>query len=305
MSIARNLLSEIYIIADDLSGAADAGVSLLAGKRRVRICLDTDHPWDFALGSNIVQVLLTDTRKLNSAAASTLVEQVLRPLRNRDGVLIYQKIDSTMRGNVGAEIETTLKTLGRRIAVLTPTFPETNRVVCEGRLVVEGRPVTLTQYANDPRDPIRHDLVKDIIAETSSALKIFNAGPVDLLKTINEVGRGEDLNCVVVDSESDKDLEKIATVLSQLSQVLPVGSAGLAKHLASRWTPGELVSLKLSSENLPERILVASGSANIRSHAQIHELMRAMGVPFIYLDAPSLLRPIEAETIMSQTTERL
>src|SRR5271154_1173900 len=98
MSIARSVSPQIYIIADDLSGAADAGVSFLAGTRRVRICLDTEHPWDFALGVDTVQVLLTDTRKLSAAASSALVEQVLRPLRGREGSMIYQKIDSTMRG---------------------------------------------------------------------------------------------------------------------------------------------------------------------------------------------------------------
>jgi uncharacterized protein YgbK (DUF1537 family) len=52
--------------------------------------------------------------------------------------LVFKKIDSTLRGNVRAEISAAMAAFNRRTAVITPAFPDMGRRVCGGYLHVDG-----------------------------------------------------------------------------------------------------------------------------------------------------------------------
>jgi uncharacterized protein YgbK (DUF1537 family) len=53
--------------------------------------------------------------------------------------LIFKKIDSTLRGNIRAEIRAAMAAFNRRIAIVTPAFPDMGRRVRDGYLHVDGQ----------------------------------------------------------------------------------------------------------------------------------------------------------------------
>src|SRR5690606_42049218 len=67
------------------------------------------------------------------------VEQASIRLKEAGVVPIYKKIDSTMRGNVGTEVEAVMDVFGLRLAVICPAFPANRRVVAGGYLLVDGQ----------------------------------------------------------------------------------------------------------------------------------------------------------------------
>jgi uncharacterized protein YgbK (DUF1537 family) len=64
----------------------------------------------------------------------------LRGLANRaaQADLIFKKIDSTMRGNIHAEIAAAKEAFGCERAIVTPAFPEMGRVVRGNQLFIHG-----------------------------------------------------------------------------------------------------------------------------------------------------------------------
>ena len=92
-----------FVLADDLTGAADTALPFFGRGLSARIVLDADQP----LPNADVLVLSTESRNVSEAEAIERVRhaaQRLRPmLAGSAPSLVYKKIDSTLRGWVGAE----------------------------------------------------------------------------------------------------------------------------------------------------------------------------------------------------------
>ena len=67
------------------------------------------------------------------------VSEAIKILKNKD-VLVYNKrIDSTLRGNIGTEINAMLDNLeDDRIAVVIPSYPDSGRIVVNKTMLVNG-----------------------------------------------------------------------------------------------------------------------------------------------------------------------
>lgn len=277
----------VFILADDLTGSADAANYFRGGRRRVRVTFTGDAPWDFTLGADVVQVRDTESRSLPPAEARRRVEHAASPLARKPGPsLVFKKVDSTLRGNVGIELETALRALDRPLAVLAPAFPANRRVVRGGRLFVDGIPVTQTSLGRDPRTPIRADRVADVIHETCDlalgeiGLDQVRAGSAHLGERLRDLpGPG----IAVCDAETQDDLDTIAMAIGT-SSTLPAGSAGLARAIAAVWRDRH-------GEPGPERpararcgeVLVAVGTINPVAHEQLAVLRQTIGLSIVTL----------------------
>ena len=123
-------MPKMVIIADDLSGAADCGiVCTQAGLDTLVILGDrADAPESEVLSID------ADTRGRSQAAAVaemvTLTRRYGGPVR-----LLFKKLDSTLRGHVGAELAAMLRTrheTGPAFIVMAPAFPATGRSTIDG-----------------------------------------------------------------------------------------------------------------------------------------------------------------------------
>ena len=107
------------ILADDLSGAADAGVAFALRGRVAEV-----H-WRAASAPSATRADViafdTDSRRLDAAGAAARQREVIRGLR-APGTALFKKIDSTLRGQPAAEIAAIHREVGARV-LFAPANP--------------------------------------------------------------------------------------------------------------------------------------------------------------------------------------
>jgi uncharacterized protein YgbK (DUF1537 family) len=132
--ITSKNLTRILILADDLTGAADAAAAFLGRARRVSVFLDENK----RARSGVCSVDL-DTRVRSERSACAIVRKAFASRAARDAASLFKKIDSTLRGHLAAELTAARRALGRaRPVILAPAFPAQRRIVRNGRLTVRG-----------------------------------------------------------------------------------------------------------------------------------------------------------------------
>jgi uncharacterized protein YgbK (DUF1537 family) len=268
------------LIADDLTGAADASVQFARRGwetflaldvrlkpdptyREVRLKLDTTYG---------VIALTTDSRALTNAAAEDLTARAVGRANELGVDRLFLKIDSTMRGSVPGQIAGALA--GWRVshpearALVCPAYPTMGRTVEACRLLVHGEPVERTAIGRDPVTPVKTSDMRALVPESP--------------------------HVSIADAASDEDLAALAAAISaEGPSMIAVGSGGLAEALAEIWSSGEVRSVRLQPDrdlSRPDRnprILILVTSLNPVSHAQIARLQRT------FPDVDVLLPPSE------------
>lgn len=289
----------VYVIADDLTGAADAANYFRTPTHSVRVSFNPNAPWLCSLAENVIQVFDSESRVLSEKQASLRLASAGAQLIERFGTdfFVFKKVDSTLRGHIGSEIEALLQATGRRIAVLAPSFPTNGRTVKDGKLLVNGILISKTPFARDPRNPVMQDKVSDIVRQTTQLPTIelpqhvIGQGPQAITQFLSDISQPEAI--VVADAEADADLLNIATAVSGNPSILPCGSAGLAKPLASIWvnSTGEtMASGPQTRRPHCEQVLIAVGSANPVSHQQLLHAAASFRSPIVELKPTRLAR---------------
>ncbi|HWM35884.1 MAG TPA: four-carbon acid sugar kinase family protein, partial [Streptomyces sp.] len=228
----------VLIVADDLSGAADSAAAL-ARRADTAVALHAGAGWPQA---TVVSVD-TDSRYLPGPEAAAVCAAVIGRAGPR--TLVYKKIDSTLRGNIGPETAASLASLRGRglesadgpgapagagdesgdrfLAVVAPAFPATGRTVLDGNVLVEGEPL---QARHPARQPLTGQLRAAGLEVALLPLSELRAErPEESLAAM--AGR---IDAVVVDALTDEDLARTVRACTGL-RVLLVGSGGLAHHL--------------------------------------------------------------------------
>ncbi len=242
----------LTILADDLTGACDAG-TLFAGKSTVPVTVWPDPPTDAP-----VAVVDTESRDLARADASARVRQAVAATAPSADAAWFKKIDSTMRGHVGAEIAALLQATGLASALACPAFPAQGRLVLDRRLVVGGAPAA--HVGDTLRPEIDRPLAWIPLAEVRAGAAALAARLARLAGTI-----------AVADAETDADLDAlVGAALAVEPPPLLAGSAGLARPLAER------LGLLAGRASLPAgRWLIVAGSLHPATRRQIGEARRA------------------------------
>lgn len=123
----------IAIIADDLTGASDSGVQFARKGLRTAVLFDSSR-----LAADIQQVdtvaLDTDSRALTADQARSRAEQAARRLSSAGVAHFYKKVDSTLRGNPGAEVDGVMNAVAFDLAVVAPAFPRLGRTTVGGAI---------------------------------------------------------------------------------------------------------------------------------------------------------------------------
>ncbi|WP_337015148.1 D-threonate kinase [Leclercia sp. AS011] len=249
----NNLNREVVVIADDFTGANDAGVSLALSGKKVSVAFQTPFT-----GDTDALVINSDSRALGASEAA---EKLTRYADEIDGAKwLVKKIDSTLRGNPGAEVAALLRLSGQRQAIIAPAFPAAGRTTQNGICLVKGVPVTETEFASDPKTPVRHAHIAAVLAE-QTALTSLVVNPAQLTVALQG-----DAQLVIVDAQSDDELDQIINAAFACEErPLLVGSAGLCDALARRLaTPRQLLAVIGSmSEIAQEQIQRVRSQRNV------------------------------------------
>ena len=258
----------VAVVADDLTGAADTGVQLVrAGYATAVVFRGEEVP---ASGLDAVS-LDTDSRTRPAGFAAKRVVEAAHAVR--DARIAYKKLDSTLRGNVAAELSAALGATRRARAVVAPAFPAAGRTTRGGMQLVHGVPVHETEMRNDPRTPVRDGHLPTLLAGSFS---VATLGVEDLAdrEKVREVL--ETSECVVADAEHDADLEAIVRAVPDPSSVLWAGSAGLALALGGVY-PGPRAGEPPAAPAPARPVLVVIGSLSGVSREQLRRLVEEYG----------------------------
>jgi len=125
------------VIADDLTGALDAGAGF--AQHGLRAILPFSAKPEDAQGADVL-LINTDSRDLSELDAARAVRDAAERLKAVGIARVYKKIDSVLRGHPGAELGAVLDVYGGRAAV-APAFPAQGRVTRDRIQYVHARPV--------------------------------------------------------------------------------------------------------------------------------------------------------------------
>src|SRR5579863_3255233 len=207
------------MLADDVTGGCDAGVQFSQRGAVARVYLESpQEPAAFAG----VSVLVSHSRDDAPEESSRKVEQVCDWIAASGAKLCYKKIDSTLKGNLGPELEAIRNKFPDRLILVSPSFPHMERILLGGWLRVrssEGiEPIHLLSLLTDQGARKLAHISQPAGAGTSDALaeRIWQAG-------------ASGAQVIVIDAVSDDHLRAIAEAAIEIvPQPLLVGSAGLA-----------------------------------------------------------------------------
>lgn len=276
------LVPRLRIIADDLSGAAECAAALARASRQAApLVLSGEFPVDGSWSAD------TDSRALAASVAADSASQAVRRAAGRgtEPVLLFKKIDSTLRGNVAAELRATLADPGFvQAAVVCPSLPAQGRTLLGGVLHVHGQ--LQVDHAGKAVDVVR-------LLAAAEALPVLlrpsaGAGPDGVARELAaaiEAGA----RIVVVDALGDADLLRLARALllaRPTGRLLGVGAAGLANALAEQLlSPGGEDAPAPEPSGRDGPLLMVIGSFNAVTARQVDELAREPDVHLIRLDA--------------------
>lgn len=256
---------KLVVIADDLTGAADTAARCVQAGLSAEIWLERSPALASDAISTGVVSLSTDSRFLPPEEANDRVSDALAALSAWSGVVWYKKIDSTLRGNLGAELDAMLAMLPATVAVVCPAFPAQGRGLQDGALVYAGAapkhlPTLLRQQSTLPVGAI--------------GLNTVRQGPDALASAIDALRkRGE--RVLVVDGMTESDLGTVVAAAQQAGNCLLCGSAGLVAPLASRLAATQRPRVETHAMIPPGPILALVGSGSDRAHRQIAQVSKS------------------------------
>jgi D-threonate/D-erythronate kinase len=259
----------IAVIADDLTGAADTGVQFVHAGYRTAVYFRATE----VLADDLDAVSFdTDSRTIPAGFAAKRVLDAAHAARGAH--IVYKKLDSTLRGNVAAELAAALGGARRDRVIVAPAFPAAGRTTVGGSQRVHSVPVDETEMANDPHTPVREAHVPSLLAHAFSS--VGTLGVEDLADHERVRRTLEDCECVVADAERDADLEALVRAVPDPDRVLWAGSAGLALALGSVY-PGPCAGTA-GVQRAPVRpVLVVVGSLSGVAREQVRRLVEAYG----------------------------
>ncbi|GAA4616360.1 four-carbon acid sugar kinase family protein [Saccharopolyspora hordei] len=225
--------SRVLVVADDLSGAGDSGVPFALREMRTLLALED-------IGDAEVFVADTDSRHVAPQTAAERVAAVLRD--HADGRVVFKKVDSTLRGNLAAEVGELVAHADGAGVLVCPAAPAMGRTVLGGVVHVNGVPLHHTEaWAAEPGQPP---------ADIASALEPLTVKHVALASIRGDVRALRErlsallaeADVVVCDAVAECDLHAVVSAgMAAPRQPRWVGAAGLADALAEHLRPGREV----------------------------------------------------------------
>lgn len=278
---ANNAAPIIGVIADDLTGALDAGVQFALSGAETLLRLG-----DQALDSQVI-VVSTDSRDGDQAPA---IAQASHAAHHMQGRRLYKKIDSTMRGHITAEIKAILKVSRLERAVICPAVIGQERIVRDGRLYVRGVPLDASDFRHDPRWPADSADLATILGHSCTHLPLVTVrqGAQAAAETISRAPT----QLITADAETAQDMACLGKAVAAAS-ALPCGALGLAQAWSQALLPASTPPGIWRPTPLDGPALIVSGSKHPATQQQIaHALQHTTAQDVPATDA--LGTPLEA-----------
>jgi uncharacterized protein YgbK (DUF1537 family) len=269
---------DIIVIADDLTGALEVGAQFAL--RSISTVVTTECSFGTlsrkALASDVI-VFDTESRHLPAAQAALRAAAIAGDCRQYGIDCIYKKTDSTLRGNIGAELGALLASGQHDRLFYVPAYPQLGRTTKAGCLYVNQGPLHLSDFTNDPLEPVTDSTISRLF-DDHVQLPVVTVKP-------QELPANPEPAIYIIDGETRDDVAAAAAYVIRRGCWLAAGPAGLAREIAHLLGSGEHPGSTFNAR----QCLVINGSLHPVSHGQTEAAMEA-GWPEVNLDESSVPR---------------
>lgn len=286
-------MPQCVVIADDLTGGNATGVLLKKMNYQAYTVMNTESMDLQALEDCDCVIYPTDSRGVVPEVAYQRVYDICSLLKD-DAVKVYSnRIDSTLRGNLGSETDAMLDCLGEDyVAIVAPRFPASGRIVIDGYMLVNGLPLHKTDIAIDPKTPVKVSEV-EVLFHEQSKYKTASILMKDLmhgkhyLADVMKAHVAEGCRILVVDCVTQEDLDLIADASITSKLKIVAVDPGVFTATLSR----KLITPTQKKEK--NRILAVVGSVNPNTKAQMKELWLSQRIHNVFVKTRELLESEE------------
>ena len=287
---------KVAIVADDFSSVTDCGVQF--SKKGLSTAALMNLP-DKLPEAELISVD-TESRPLTLNQAYNATYHIAAALKEAGCEHVYKSIDSTMRGNIGAELDAMMDAFGYKKVLLTPAFPHYGRQVIDGRHYLNGVPINESPIGKDPITPVTKADMLELMEDQST--KEYARVPLDELRKgakacadYSEALFADGKEVLIFDCETEDDLKVISDIAYLIPDAMVCGSTGLAQYMADGW---KLSNPDFEDRMQPEdgRVIIAAASASPITREQIKTLTSRCNVKPIELDIWKLKEEIESDS---------
>lgn len=257
----------LLVIADDLTGAADAGAAAKQSKPGAD-CLvvpwrgtsadhraaDAWHRVDEAHKADIL-CLSTNSRNVDPAEASARVRAAVSWSRGR-GFRLFKKVDSLLRGQVSAELATFMRESPSYACLFAPALPGQGRTTSDGVQYHHGQPVAESAARLDAHAPPPSSRLQ-LIAPAGVPVHHLGISEVRANSLTEQLAEYTALGgLIVADSLTAEDLMALRDSALEIEGLDMAGSSGLLapRHAvpSSDWAVGHRPTIVVSASRRTE-----------------------------------------------------
>ncbi|RHU96254.1 four-carbon acid sugar kinase family protein [Dorea sp. OM07-5] len=261
----------IGAVADDLTGATTTGVLLARSKARTAVFFNEEAAEKTEGIDELDAILISsNSRPLPANEAYDKVKSATIALKKMGVEYFSKRIDTTLRGGVGVEIDAMLDQMKEgTVAVVVPAMPQSRRILVGGYSVIDGVALINTPVAQDVRTPVKENYIPRLL-EGQTRRKVG-------LVTLDKVLAGEEVieealaeqkkagcEVIVVDGITLEDVENIAKACINLRwDVVAVDPGPFTSKLAfyRELISAEEPNIPPQADEAGKTVLIAAGSA--------------------------------------------
>lgn len=298
---------KLYVIADDLTGANATSVLLAKEGYKCSSFIDSNLLNDESMDKYDVVSVSTDSRGVTSSQAYESVKNEVDRVKYKNP-MYTKRVDSTLRGNIGSEIDAVLDSIEDSIAIVVASYPDSGRISIGGFLLVNSIPLEKTLAAKDPKCPVDNSKIVEIIKKQTKynideiGINEVMQGEVNLSEKI--VGLSKKGNrIIVIDAVTNEDIDTIARA-SKLSKlkIIAVDPGPYTKSLMNENWGGSFLEQG-------KKVFFAIGSVSKTTIGQIEHLVVSKSPQLVKVDAKKLindkLHQQEIDRVMDIIKEKL
>ncbi len=292
---------QLLIIADDLTGAIDTGVQLAKQGVQTKVIPDPDCSYKDLFNSDESPVLVinTESRHINLNEAAIRIDKVMSLAQAAGIKHYYKKTDSTMRGNIGAELEAFKSNINQKFIGFIPAHPKLKRFTRGGKHYIGETPLHQTTFGSDPLEPITQSDIREILLNQTN-IKISSVE----IKQDPEI---QPADILIFDCQKLNDLSQIAKYLQSRNCVNAIaGSAAMVELLPELF---KLEKKNPVATELHRPALLINGSLNEISRDQVRYAsergINTYLIPPYWFDGSATREKLEKDDIFSAVISEL
>ena len=272
----------IGAVADDLTGATTTGVLLARSKARTAVFFNEEAAQEARETASLDAILISsNSRPLPKEEAYDKVKSATNALKAMGVKYFSKRIDTTLRGGVGVEIDAMLDQLNEdTIAVVVPAMPQSRRILVGGYSVIDGVALINTPVAQDVRTPVKENYIPRLLAgQTRRKVGLVTLdqvlkGKEGIKEALTEV-RNDGAGVIIVDAITLEDVDQIAQACIDLDwDVVAVDPGPFTSKLAYRrgLIQEEQPNVPPAASEAGKTVLIAAGSATPVTKKQMQVL---------------------------------